>query len=541
MPAQSVASRPFEDQKPGTAGLRKRVAVFQQPHYLENFLQAVFDCVPELNGSSLVVGGDGRYFNRQAINTLLRMAAANGVRHVILGRSGILSTPAASHLIRLRNTAGGFVLTASHNPGGPEGDFGIKFNVAGGGQASEQLTNAIHARSKTLSEYHILPPAPLNIDRTGSFDLEAMTVEIIDPVEDYAALMETLFDFNAIRAMAARGFQLRYDALHGVTGPYAQALLVERLGFPADSVVHAEPLSDFGGRHPDPNPHDAHELMALMNGRDAPDFGAASDGDGDRNMIVGPGMMVSPGDSLAVLAAQATRIPGYRDGLAGVARSMPTSRAIDKVAESLDIPCFETPTGWRFFFNLLEAGKITLCGEESFGTSSNHCREKDGLWAVLFWLNLLAVTGQSVAAILDEHWRRYGRHYFERHDYKLDQRAGDEIMAGLQDSLPRLADEEPGGRQVTRADNFRYHDPVDGSESANQGVRVEFSSGERIVYRLSGTGTSGSTLRVYLERYVSDGGNGESARDVLQDLAKTSRQIARLKEIARVDEPTTIT
>ncbi|HET7570815.1 MAG TPA: alpha-D-glucose phosphate-specific phosphoglucomutase [Gammaproteobacteria bacterium] len=546
MPAPSpsinhVASRPFDDQKPGTAGLRKRVAVFQQPHYLENFLQAVFDCVPELNGSSLVVGGDGRYFNRQAINTLLRMAAANGVRHVILGHSGILSTPAASHLIQLRNAAGGFVLTASHNPGGPEGDFGIKFNVAGGGQASEQLTDAIHARSKTLSEYRILPPAPLNIERNGSFDLQAMTVEVVDPVEDYAALMETLFDFGAIRSLAKRGFRLRYDALHGVTGPYAQALLVERLGFPADSVVHAEPLSDFGGRHPDPNPHDAHELMALMNGRDAPEFGAASDGDGDRNMIVGPGMMISPGDSLAVLAAHATRIPGYRDGLAGVARSMPTSRAIDKVAESLGIPCFETPTGWRFFFNLLEAGKITLCGEESFGTSSNHCREKDGLWAVLFWLNLLAVTGKSVPDMLAEHWRRYGRHYFERHDYKLDPRAGDEIMTGLQDRLPRLADEKPGGRQVTRADNFRYHDPVDGSESANQGIRIEFGSGERIVYRLSGTGTSGATLRVYLESYAPDGGSGESAHEALQELAVVSRHIARLKDIARVEEPSVVT
>lgn len=536
-----VASRPFEDQKPGTAGLRKRVAVFQQPHYLENFLQAVFDCVPELTGGSMVVGGDGRYFNRQAINTLLRMAAANGVARVILGRGGILSTPAASHLIRLRGTAGGFVLTASHNPGGPDGDFGIKFNVAGGGQASERLTDAIHARSKALNEYRILPPAPLNIDREGSFELEGLTVEIIDPVEDYAALMETLFDFDAIRALAGRGFQLRYDALHGVTGPYAQAILVERLGFPADSVAHAEPLSDFGGRHPDPNPHDAHELMALMNGRAAPDFGAASDGDGDRNMILGRGVMVSPGDSLAVLAAQAKQIPGYRDGLAGVARSMPTSRAVDKVAESLGIPCFETPTGWRFFFNLLEAGKITLCGEESFGTSSNHCREKDGLWAVLFWLNLLAITGKSVPEILDAHWRRFGRHYFERHDYKLDQRAGDEIMAGLQDYLPRLTSEQPGGMAVTRADNFRYHDPVDGSESANQGIRIEFSGGERIVYRLSGTGTSGATLRVYLERYAADGGNGESAHDALKVLTRVSRQIARLKEIARVDEPTVVT
>ncbi|HET6654706.1 MAG TPA: alpha-D-glucose phosphate-specific phosphoglucomutase [Gammaproteobacteria bacterium] len=541
MPVQSITSRPFEDQKPGTAGLRKRVAVFQQQHYLENFLQAVFNCVPELTGGSMVVGGDGRYFNRQAINTLLRMAAANDVSRVILGCGGILSTPAASHLIRLRNTAGGFVLTASHNPGGPEGDFGIKFNAAGGGQASERLTDAIHARSKTLSEYRILPAAPLNIDRVGSFELEGMTVEIIDPVEDYAALMEALFDFDAIRALAGGGFRLRYDALHGVTGPYARALLVDKLGFGNDCVAHAEPLSDFGGRHPDPNPHDAHELMALMNSRDAPDFGAASDGDGDRNMIVGPGVMVSPGDSLAVLTAQAKRIPGYRDGLAGVARSMPTSRAVDKVAESLSIPCYETPTGWRFFFNLLEAGFITLCGEESFGTSSNHCREKDGLWAVLFWLNLLAVTGKSVNDILDEHWQQFGRHYFERHDYKLDQRAGDEIMAGLQHSLPQLAEQPPDGRQITRADNFRYHDPVDGSESANQGIRIEFSSGERIVYRLSGTGTSGATLRVYLERYAADGGNGEGVHDALAELAAVSRRIARLKEIARVDEPSMVT
>ncbi|HET6725174.1 MAG TPA: alpha-D-glucose phosphate-specific phosphoglucomutase [Gammaproteobacteria bacterium] len=537
MPAQSVASRPFEDQKPGTAGLRKRVAVFQQPHYLENFLQSVFDCVPELVGGQLVVGGDGRYFNRQAINTLLRMAAANGVARLILGRSGILSTPAASHLIRTRNAAGGFVLTASHNPGGPEGDFGIKFNVAGGGQASEQLTDTIHARTRALKEYRILPPAPLNIDRIGEFQLEKMTIEVVDPVEDYAALMQTLFDFDAIRELAAGGLKLRFDALHGVTGPYAEALLVRQLGFPAESVTNAEPLLDFGGRHPDPNPHDAHELMALFSGRDAPDFGAASDGDGDRNMILGRGLMVSPGDSLAVLTAHARLIPGYRDGLAGVARSMPTSRAVDRVAESLGIPCYETPTGWRFFFNLLEAGKVTLCGEESFGTSSNHCREKDGLWAVLFWLNLIAATGKSVNEILVEHWQRFGRNFFERHDYKLDQRAGDEIMAGLQAALSRLVKESG----VTRADNFRYHDPVDDSESANQGIRIEFSGGERIVYRLSGTGTSGATLRVYLERYAPNGGNGESAHDALAELAATSRRIARLKAIARMDEPTVVT
>lgn len=542
MSAQLISTRPFDDQKPGTAGLRKRVAVFQQPHYLENFLQAVFDCVP-LAGASIVVGGDGRYFNRQAINTLLRMAAANGVARTVLGRGGLLSTPAASHLIRARGTGGGFVLTASHNPGGPEGDFGIKFNVAGGGQASERLTDAIYARSRALTEYRILPPAPLNIDRIATFNLAQMDVEVVDPVEDYAALMESLFDFDAIRALAATGFRLRYDAMHGVTGPYATALLVERLGFPADSVVRAEPLADFGGQHPDPNPHDARELVAVFAGRAAPDFGAASDGDGDRNMILGPGLMVSPGDSLAILAANAARIPGYRGGLTGVARSMPTSRAIDRVAAALDIPCYETPTGWRFFFNLLEAGRITLCGEESFGTSSNHVREKDGLWAVLFWLNLLAVTRQPVEELLREHWRRFGRNLFARHDYHLDKRAaGDAIVAKLESALPKLTGTTVGDYEVVRADSFRYVDPVDGSESPNQGIRVELDGGSRIVYRLSGTGTSGATLRVYLERYLADGGDGDpTPHAALADLAEVSRQIARLKEIAGIDAPSMVT
>lgn len=542
MSAQTVATRPYADQKPGTAGLRKRVSVFQQPHYLENFLQATFDCVPDLAGASLVVGGDGRYFNRQAINVLLRMAAANGVARVIVGRGGLLSTPAASHLIRLRNAAGGFVLTASHNPGGPAGDFGIKLNVAGGGQASEQLTEAIYARSKALKAYRILPPEPLNIDRNGTFKLDMMDIDVVDPVQDYAQLMEDLFDFDAIREFTRGGFRMRYDAMHGVTGPYAEEILINRLDLPPDCVMRSEPLADFGGRHPDPNPHDAHELITLFSGRDAPDFGAASDGDGDRNMILGPGLVVSPGDSLAVLAANATRIPGYRKGLAGVARSMPTSRAVDRVAGALDIPCFETPTGWRFFFNLLEAGRITLCGEESFGTSSDHCREKDGLWAVLFWLNLLAVTREPVAAILDNHWRRFGRHYFERHDYHLDKReAGEDIVAHLRQSLPRLPGKTVGGFAVARADDFRYTDPVDGSESVNQGIRIESDSGERIVYRLSGTGTSGATLRVYLERYAADGGNGESAHTALAGLADVSREIARVKEIAGVDAPTMVT
>ncbi|HET8552449.1 MAG TPA: alpha-D-glucose phosphate-specific phosphoglucomutase [Gammaproteobacteria bacterium] len=541
MHAQVVATRPFDDQKAGTAGLRKRVSVFQQPHYLENFLQAVFDCMPEMAGATIVVGGDGRYFNRQAINTLLRLAAANGVGRALVGRGGLLSTPASSNLMRLNEAAGGFVLTASHNPGGPEGDFGIKFNVAGGGQASEQLTNAVYAKSRAIREYRILPPAPLNIDRIGTFTLGGMTVEVVDPVEDYAQLMEQLFDFDAIRQLAASSFTMRYDALHGVTGPYAEAVLVRRLGFPKESLMHADPLPDFGGRHPDPNPHDARDLMALFTGRGAPDFGAASDGDGDRNMIVAPGLMVSPGDSLAVLAANATRVPGYRDGLAGVARSMPTSRAVDRVAAALDIPCFETPTGWRFFFNLLEAGRITLCGEESFGTSSSHVREKDGLWAVLFWLNLIAAGSQSAGELLREHWRRYGRNFFQRHDYYLERRArGDDIIASLGERLPALTGQRFNGLDVIHADDFAYTDPVDGSESAHQGMRVEFGGGERIAYRLSGTGTTGATLRVYLERYDAGGSDGD-AGPALDGLAAISREIAQLKKIAGLDSPTMIT
>jgi phosphoglucomutase len=541
MRAQVVATRPFDDQKSGTAGLRKRVSVFQQPHYLENFLQAVFDCVPEMTGAAIVIGGDGRYFNRQAINTLLRLAAANGVGRALVGRGGLLSTPASSNLMRLYEAAGGFVLTASHNPGGPEGDFGIKFNVAGGGQASEQLTNAVYAKSRAIREYRILPPEPLSIDRIGTFMLGGMTVEVIDPVEDYAQLMEQLFDFDAIGQLAASGFTMRYDALHGVTGPYAEAVLVQRLGFPKESLMHAEPLPDFGGRHPDPNPHDARDLMALFAGRGAPDFGAASDGDGDRNMIVAPGLMVSPGDSLAVLAANATRVPGYRGGLAGVARSMPTSRAVDRVAAALDIPCFETPTGWRFFFNLLEAGRITLCGEESFGTSSSHVREKDGLWAVLFWLNLIAAGSKSAGELLREHWRRYGRNFFQRHDYYLERRGrGDDIIASLTERLPMLVGQRFNGLDVIHADDFAYTDPVDGSQSAHQGIRVDFGGGERIVYRLSGTGTTGATLRVYLERYDAGGSDGD-AGPALADLAAVSREIAQLKKIAGLDAPTMIT
>lgn len=539
MSIETVATTPFPDQRCGTAGLRKKTAIFRQPHYLENFIQAVFDCVPELAGGALVVGGDGRYFNAEAIQVILRMAAANGIRRALVGRDGLLSTPAASHLIRLHQAQGGFILTASHNPGGPDGDFGIKFNLAGGGQASETLTDAIYQRSLVLHEYRILAAATVLLNQTGAQQLGALNVEILDPVHDYAALQETLFDFDHIAALLARpDFRFRYDALHAVTGPYAEEIFIKRLSAPAGSVQHTQPLPDFGGGHPDPNPHDARELVDIFTAADAPDFGAASDGDGDRNMILGPGLVVSPGDSLAILAANAKLVPGYRNGLAGVARSMPTSRAVDAVARQMNFPCFETPTGWRFFSNLLDAGKITLCGEESFGTSSNHCREKDGLWAVLFWLNLLAVTGKGINTLLRQHWAQYGRHYYQRHDYHIaDAARAQELMQTLANNLPAAGTYHQTW-QLSAADNFAYADPVDGSHSSGQGIRFIFGADARIVYRLSGTGTSGATLRVYLERYAAPGSAYDlSLPEALGDLAGMSRELARIEHFTGLSRP----
>ncbi|HET7923197.1 MAG TPA: alpha-D-glucose phosphate-specific phosphoglucomutase [Gammaproteobacteria bacterium] len=540
----TVSTRPFPDQQPGTAGLRKPVRVFRQPHYLENFLQSVFDTCPELRGATLVAGGDGRHYNREAIRILLRMAAANGVRNMVLGQGGLLSTPAASLLIPHVKAAGGFILTASHNPGGPEGDFGIKFNTASGGQASETLTNRIHARSLELDRYLILDSMePVDIDRPGTCQLGDMRIEIVDPVQHYADTLERLFDFARIHALLQQpGFRLRFDALHAVTGPYAREVLVNRLGAPADSLLHAAPLPDFGGGHPDPNPHDAATFVQGFMGTDAPAFGAASDGDGDRNMILGPGVVVSPGDSLAVLAANAHLIPGYRDGLAGVARSLPTSHAVDRVAGRLGIDCHETPTGWRFFCNLLDAGKITLCGEESFGTGSSHAREKDGLWAVLFWLNLLAVRGQSVQEILAQHWREFGRDFFQREDYHFSDAArAQRMMQELSTRQPNLTGGQSGGRRIVQADSFTYHDPVDGSESRNQGLRIVAETGERIVYRLSGTGTQGVILRVYLERHEPDATqHAQSAAVALGGLSRLAHEIARLEQFG-LSEPDSVT
>jgi phosphoglucomutase len=541
--ARTVATMPFADQRPGTSGLRKRVPVFQQPHYLENFVQAVLDVAALAPGATLVVGGDGRFLNREAIQVILRMAAANGVTRALVGRGGILSTPAASHLIRERGAAGGILLSASHNPGGPDGDFGIKYNLGNGGPAPESVTDAIATRTRTLTEYRTLEAPDLPLDQEGTHALGPMQVEVVDPVSDYAALMERLFDFDAIRAMLAGGFRLRFDAMHAVTGPYAREILERRLGAPAGTVINGEPLPDFGGGHPDPNLTYAHDLVEELFGDAAPDFGAASDGDGDRNMILGRRFFVTPSDSLAVLAANATLVPGYAGGLAGVARSMPTSQAVDQVARALGLPCFETPTGWKFFGNLLDAGRITLCGEESFGTGSDHVREKDGLWAVLFWLNVVAARREPVEDIVRAHWARFGRNYYTRYDYEgVASEAAATLMNRLRELLPSLPGTALGALRVEAADDFAYHDPIDASVSERQGVRVLFEGGSRVVYRLSGTGTEGATLRVYIEAFEPDPARQSlDAQDALRPLVDVALGLAEVRERTGRDRPTVIT
>lgn len=544
MNIQTVATKPFLDQKPGTSGLRKLVTVFQQPHYLENFIQSTFDSLENYQGQTLVLGGDGRYYNRQAIQIILKMAAANGVGRVKVGQGGILSTPATSCVIRKSQAIGGIILSASHNPGGPEGDFGVKYNISNGGPAPEKVTEAIFARSKVIDRYKILDAPDVNLDTLAESQLGDMVVEVIDSVEDYAKLMESLFDFDRIRQLLTSGsFRLCIDSMHAVTGPYAHAIFEQMLGAPSGTVQNGIPLEDFGGGHPDPNLVYAHDLVKVLFGENAPDFGAASDGDGDRNMILGRKFFVTPSDSLAVLAANATLVPGYQQGLAGIARSMPTSQAADRVANKLGIPCYETPTGWKFFGNLLDANQATICGEESFGTSSNHIREKDGLWAVLFWLNILAVKHQSVEQLMQEHWQTYGRNYYARHDYEgVDSDRAETLVAHLQSQLQTLQGQQFGARKVEYSDNFSYTDPVDRSVSQNQGVRIGFTDGSRIVFRLSGTGTQGATLRVYLEQYEPDPTKHHlDSQQALADLIAIADKIAQIRELTGMDAPTVIT
>ncbi len=530
MAVKSVATTPIEGQRPGTSGLRKQTRVFMQPGYLENFVQSVFDAVGGLDGKTLTLGGDGRYFNKRAIQTILKMAAANGAAAVLVGQNGILSTPAASAVIRSRGTDGGLILSASHNPAGEDGDFGVKYNIPAGGPAPESVTEAIYAHSREIAEYRILEADDLDLSAIASLTLGAMSVEVIDPVAIYAELMRKLFDFDAIRALFASGFAMRFDAMHAVTGPYAKAILEDDIGAPSGTVVNGEPLPDFGGGHPDPNPVYAKDLVDLMMGPEAPDFAAASDGDGDRNMVLGRGCYVTPSDSLAVLAANAHLAPGYAAGLKGVARSMPTSRAADRVADRLGIEAFETPTGWKFFGNLLDAGKATLCGEESAGTGSDHVREKDGLWAVLLWLNVIARRGQSVAGIMQDHWSDFGRDYYSRHDYEgVDKAAAEALMDDLRARLSELPGQRFAGLTVEAADDFSYRDPVDGSTSSGQGLRLFFRENARAVLRLSGTGTVGATLRVYLERFEDD--PQQLALDAQQALAPV---IAAADKIAQI-------
>ena len=538
-----VATQPYDDQKPGTSGLRKKVPVFQQPNYVENFIQSIFDSVAGFSGETLVIGGDGRYFNRETIQIAIKMAAANGFGRVIVGQGGILSTPAASHLIRKNKAFGGIVLSASHNPGGPTEDFGIKYNVSNGGPAPEKVTDAIYARSLEIDRYAINDGPDIDLDRISVQYVEDLAVEVIDSVDDYAALMETLFDFGAIRQMFADGFRMSFDAMHAVTGPYALEILERRLGAAPGTVKNGIPLPDFGGHHPDPNLVHAHELYELMMSADAPDFGAASDGDGDRNLIIGKGIFVTPSDSLAMLAANAHLAPGYSGGLKGIARSMPTSGAADRVAEKLGIGIYETPTGWKFFGNLLDAGLVTICGEESAGTGSSHVREKDGLWAVLLWLNILAVRKQSVQAIAADHWATYGRNYYARHDYEgLSVEAATGLMENLRAQLPTLPGRKLGSLSIRTADDFAYTDPVDGFVSENQGIRILFEGGSRIVFRLSGTGTSGATLRVYLERFEPDTAyHGMETQIALAGLIEAADGIAEIRSRTGRDKPSVIT
>ena len=540
---RTIATRPYTDQKPGTSGLRKKVPVFQQTNYLENFVQSIFDSLEGFAGKTLVLGGDGRYYNREAIQKVVKIASANGFGKVVVGQGGILSTPAVSAMIRSLKAFGGIILSASHNPGGPDGDFGIKYNGANGGPAPESITDAIFKRSVGITAYEIEDAADFDLDKLGNAQVGKLTVEVVDPVANYASLMRSLFDFDALRALFASGFKMRFDGMHAVTGPYAKAIFEGELKSGAGTVINGVPLPDFGGHHPDPNLTYAKELVDAVMAPDGPEFGAASDGDGDRNLIIGRGQFITPSDSLAMLAANAAAAPAYAAGIKGVARSMPTSGASDRVAAALGINHYETPTGWKFFGNLLDAGLATFCGEESFGTGSNHIREKDGIWAVLLWLSVIAKTRKSVADIAREHWAKYGRNYYTRHDYdEVDLSAANALMDALRGQFAVLKGKKVTGHEIEDADDFAYLDPVDGSTTKGQGVRIIFVGGSRIVYRLSGTGTVGATLRVYIERYVAPGGDLKmDAQVALADLIGLARDLAEIEKRTGRKQPSVIT
>jgi len=540
---KTIATKPFADQKPGTSGLRKKVPVFQQPHYVENFIQSIFDALEGFKGKTLVIGGDGRYYNREVAQIAIKMAAANGFGRVLVGQNGLLSTPAASCVIRKHKAFGGIVLSASHNPGGPDGDFGIKYNISNGGPAPEKITEAVFARSKVIDRYLIADAPDVPLDKIGTSEVAGMRVQVFDSVADYQALMEQLFDFDVIRDMFAGTFRMRFDAMHAATGPYAKAILEKTLGAPEGTVVNGVPLPDFGGHHPDPNLVHAKDLYDLMMSKEAPDFGAASDGDGDRNLIIGRNIFVTPSDSLALLAANAHLAPGYAKGIAGIARSMPTSMAADRVAERLKVKCYETPTGWKFFGNLLDAGLATICGEESAGTGSNHVREKDGLWAVLLWLNILGKRKESVENIVFQHWRDYGRNFYTRHDYEaIDTGQANELMAHLRSFIGKKNVPALGAKNLTLSDDFAYHDPVDNSVTKGQGIRFLFKDGSRIIFRLSGTGTEGATLRVYIENYEPDPAKqGGDTQTALADLIQIARNLAEIESRTGRNAPTVIT
>ena len=542
--ATQVNTQAFTDQKPGTSGLRKKVTQFQQIGYLENFVQSIFNTIAPCEGKKLVLGGDGRFYNREAIQIIIRMAIANGFSHVLVGKGGILSTPAASCIIRKTKACGGIILSASHNPGGPDEDFGIKFNGENGGPAPEKLTDSIFKQTLSLEKYQTIKTNDINLDKLSSLQLAQCKIDIIDPVSDYADLMESMFDFGSMKALLTNGdFRMCFDAMHAVNGPYAKEILENRLGAPSGTVINGEPLTDFGGGHPDPNLVHAHELVDLLHGDDALDFGAASDGDGDRNMVLGKAFYINPCDSLAILTANAHCVPAYAKGISGVARSMPTSRAVDRVASAMKIPCYETPTGWKFFGNLLDAGKITLCGEESFGTGSDHVREKDGLWAVLLWLNIIAVKKQPVSEIVRKHWSEYGRDYFTRHDFEaVDSANAQEMFSHLKVKLASLSGQIVKGLEIESADNFEYIDPVDNTITSEQGVRIYLTNGGRIVFRLSGTGTQGATLRVYIDCYKNAPELLEQeTQSALKTLIQVAEAVAGIKHFTGREKPDVIT